>query len=83
MMRDIFLKENEYSKRGCEYCADNAGHGHKIFKYKSKRKSYLAVTIKCPYDECPYHELDDFDSYADYLDSQRWTFPAERRKDEY
>jgi hypothetical protein len=71
-MRDIFLKENECRKRGCLFCADG-----------KKTNKYNAVLIECPYDTCPYHELDDFDSYEDYLDSQRWTFPAERRKDGY
>lgn len=72
IMRDIFLKENECRKRGCLFCADG-----------KKTNKYNAVLIECPYDTCPYHELDDFDSYEDYLDSQRWTFPAERRKDGY
>jgi hypothetical protein len=24
----------------------------------------------CPYDECPYHELDNVTSYEEYLESQ-------------
>ena len=42
-------------KRGCRHCADSV---------KPKGK-----TRRCPYDECPYHELDKFESYGEYLKS--------------
>ena len=46
------LKPNEKRKRGCMFCADMVKDG--------RRHS-------CPYAECPYHELDGFDSYSQYL----------------
>ena len=31
---------------------------------------YKTGTQACPYDECPYHELDTVSSYEEYLRSQ-------------
>lgn len=38
----------ERKKRGCRYCADVIDPSHP----------------KCPHAECPYHELDDIESFA-------------------
>ena len=50
------LSEQEKIKRGCDDCAhvQNDIINHKVKKV-------------CPYDECPYHELDEFDTYSEYL----------------
>ena len=45
------LSDQEKIKRGCGYCAHVDGTVKKV----------------CPYDECHYHELDEFDTYSEYL----------------
>lgn len=47
--------KDEREKRGCIYCLD--------FKGKTNRG-------KCKHDECPYRELDDYETYEDYFKSQ-------------
>ena len=46
------LNNSMKKKRGCMYCAD-------VVNVEQRNH--------CPYDECPYHELDGFDSYGQYL----------------
>lgn len=54
-----FITDCNPGKRGCEFCAD-------------KQKTIIKVNGEilnrnvCPYDECPYHELDDVESYFQY-----------------
>lgn len=49
------IELEEKKQRGCGYCLHyRTGAG----------KSY------CPFDECPYHELDNVTSYEEYLESQ-------------
>lgn len=50
------IRDTERIKRGCHYCAD------RIPQSKAKGK-----TSKCPYEECPYHELDEVKNYDEYL----------------
>ena len=52
------LSKDEVKKRGCEYCMDSN-------KFKT-----LGYQRSCKYDACPYHELDDYDTYDDYLKSE-------------
>lgn len=48
------------NKRGCYLCAD-------VVKMKFMRNGKYVVTAKCcPYDKCPYHELDNVKSYSEY-----------------
>lgn len=48
------------NKRGCYLCAD-------VVKHKFKRNGkYIVIAKMCPYDECPYHELDDVKCYSEY-----------------
>ena len=54
-MRKIHLDRKR--KRGCGYCLDFIPSG------KVGKRS------KCPYDECPYHELDDVKTYDEYAES--------------
>ena len=59
------LTHKEMNKRGCLYCLDYL-----------KRKAEPTSTKKshvCKHDQCPYHELDPFDSYAQYLKSEKPT----------
>lgn len=49
------VEKNERDKRGCLYCLD--------FKGNTNRG-------KCKHDECPYRELDDYETYEDYFKSQ-------------
>lgn len=50
-MRKIHNEDNV--KRGCRYCADSI-----------KPEGKIRV---CPHEECPYHELDNYKTYHDYL----------------
>lgn len=55
------LDHKEMNKLECIYCLDY-----------TKRKAEPTSTKKshvCIHDECPYHELDAFDSYHKYLKS--------------
>lgn len=52
------LSTSVQRKRGCNYCADKVPRQVKPF-----RRSY------CPHDECPYHQLDGFNTYTEYLKS--------------
>jgi hypothetical protein len=52
------LTDKGIRKRGCYYCAD------KERMYDDKKRSYVNL---CPYDKCPYHELDDVKTYGEYI----------------
>ncbi len=47
------------NKRGCEICAD-------VVKAKRHYNGETTYPKACPYDECPYHELDDVKNYSEY-----------------
>ena len=49
------LTLEEKEKRGCTYCLDING------------KTYAT---RCPHDVCPYHELDKYEYYEDFLISE-------------
>lgn len=51
------LREKEMRKRGCRYCTQRV----------MKRNVYGLSASHCPHDECPYHELDKYDTYREYL----------------
>lgn len=53
------VEKEEKEKRGCLYCRD----------YKSKQGKR-----GCKHDECPYRELDEFETYEDYFKSQGSVF---------
>lgn len=59
------LTPKAMTKRGCMYCLD---HTKKRLEPDSTKRSHV-----CIHDECPYHELDPYDTYAQYLKS-----PAQR-----
>ena len=61
------ITETEYKQRGCYFCADKTNT--KGIKYTGKREGF-AKAIACPYEECPYRELDAFDSYSQFVDDQ-------------
>lgn len=63
------LSEEEKRKRGCIYCAD-------IKKIKGYHvgQVYIKAHSICPYDICPYGELDKFNTYKDYLQSDKSKF---------
>lgn len=50
------ISSAERFKRGCTYCA----YSELIEYYDQKLRG-------CPFEECPYRELDEFDTYEDYL----------------
>lgn len=55
-MRTIHIDRKK--KRGCGYCLDFIPCEKMLGRKKSK----------CPYDECPYHELDEVNTYDEYVD---------------
>ncbi len=60
------LKEAELKKRGCIYCIDcKKGKGS---RGREKIRTGLTHHV-CIYDSCPYHELDKYKRYSDYLKS--------------
>lgn len=67
----INKNKKETRKRGCFYCADL------VAEYVPKRKSHTRI---CPHDECPYHELDDFESFEQYVKAQGKTSITELLK---
>ena len=52
------IRDSVRLQRGCDYCAD---------MIKPNRDGGKYTPRQCPYDECPYHELDDIEKYAEYL----------------
>lgn len=46
----------EKVQRGCTYCA-----------FVDKAEEYGVIREACPYNECPYRELDGFATYNEYL----------------
>lgn len=52
------LHNEERKHRGCDWCADSIAP-----EYSARTKTQR----KCPYDECPYSEMDGFDKYKDYV----------------
>lgn len=56
-MRD--LSSREIDKRGCWYCLD--------FVKKIKTPQGNKAVKMCIHPSCPYHELDKYDHYSDYL----------------
>lgn len=55
------MTNQEMVKRGCVYCAD-------LQKRRLEPDHTKRVKV-CIHDECPYHELDPYDRYTDYLKS--------------
>lgn len=53
------LDKKERIKRGCIYCADSEAHVHKHHS-----------TLLCKHETCPYHELDNYNTYESYLASK-------------
>lgn len=51
------IHEPEKIKRGCIYCADSIPPSKALGRQR-----------ECPYDVCPYHELDDTKTYGEYLE---------------
>ena len=49
------LGKEEKEKRGCLYCLD--------CRVKTNR-------VCCKHNECPYHELDEYETYEDFFNSQ-------------
>lgn len=45
------LKLSEIEQRGCRFCADEIRKNRNM----------------CPYEECPYHELDNVKTYGEYM----------------
>lgn len=63
------ISKGVMSKRGCVYCTD--------FNYGREEPQGALYRKKigiCPHDECPYHELDGYASYADYLKANEMNF---------
>lgn len=64
-MRPVNLSRKH--KRGCGYCLD----------YIPTRKvGKTTKRARCPFDVCPYHELDKYKKYEEYVSSLS-SFPIE------
>lgn len=60
----IVVSFDEKLQRGCNYCANSS----KTKGYINKETGgYVKVNTICPYDKCPYTELDGYSSYSEYL----------------
>lgn len=51
------LTKKEIKQRGCSYCT----------KAVMKKIVYDKLRKHCPYSECPFHELDKYETYREYL----------------
>lgn len=60
-MKKITFRERD--KHGCWDCVDKVLCG---------RDGY-----KCPYETCPYQEIDEYDSYDEYLEETKGDTPLE------
>ena len=56
-MRVVSFREKK--KRGCWYCTD-----------AQKTKDHGCIRTGCPHDVCPYHVLDKYDTYEEFLESE-------------
>lgn len=56
-MRPLAFKEKV--QRGCFYCID-----------RKRVRTASGVSTNCPYDECPYHVLDKYETYEEYVESE-------------
>jgi hypothetical protein len=54
-----FPDKKEMKQRGCIWCKD-----------RKKVKGFCGKTIACVHDKCPYHELDRFNSYRQFIKSK-------------
>jgi endonuclease I len=67
-MRQLTFEEKQ--KNGCEYCGDSI---------RTTKKTHL-----CPYESCKYQELEEHETYTDYLEANDLNFyyvHKERSKD--
>lgn len=55
------LKNAELYKRGCLYCLDMISTEVPWGNYNAK---------SCPHEECPYHVLDKYETYNDFMKSE-------------
>lgn len=55
-MRKVLI--SEIVQRGCTYC-------HDMIPKEVKGRKYCETT--CPYNKCPYHQLDDVKKYGEYM----------------
>ena len=56
-----YIADCNPNKRGCDYCANV-----EKCKFWVERERKFVTRKVCPYDECPYTELDHFKTYAEY-----------------
>ena len=56
------LQPREMNKRGCIYCLD--------YRNQKKKPEDTQRTKMCIHPSCPYHELDPYNTYLDYLKSK-------------
>ena len=49
----------EKKKRGCQYC-----------KNSGRIRTGGGIRTGCPFDECPYHVLDKYDTYEQFMASE-------------
>lgn len=66
------LAKKDIVQRGCRWCRDR-----EIYKTTAERPEWVEKgkhMVICPFDECPYHEMDEYMSYAEYIEATNEEF---------
>lgn len=59
-----FITKKEHQQRGCAFCTDV--QSTRGMQYDGNNKGLYAKGRACPYNECPYHEMDEYTSYKEF-----------------
>ena len=59
------VSKEEQEKRGCRYCTKLT----RVRGVSDNGNIYTAYTYICPFAKCPYRDLDNFETYDEYLES--------------
>lgn len=59
-----YLEKNEMHQRGCDLCTS-------LIRKHGISGDNREVSKACPYEICPYEEMDEFESYTNYMNSDK------------
>ena len=76
----VLVTMNENRQRGCELCYDARPISGLVLTDSEKEttgiwKKTCFKYLVCKHDECPYHELDKYKTYAEYERKSRFSIP--------
>lgn len=57
-----YLGKEEVHQRGCDVCIE-------LIRKRGVIENKKHVSFACPHKVCPYHEMDNFDSYTKFVHS--------------